>query len=106
MTARALLVEPGHGEATRRFHDVQPMRVVAVDASHLSRTHGVMLRQVELRMDVEMAIEARLRIAARIHDELLSTRRDVLASRAMTRLATNTAGQIYKFAGGTSFASP
>ena len=82
------------------------MRIVAVDAIHLSLTHGVMLRQVELRMNLEMTTEARLRIAARIHDELLSTRRDVLAPRAMTRLATNTASQIYKFAGGTSSASP
>jgi hypothetical protein len=106
VTARALLFQPGHRQATRRFHDVQPVWVVAVDAIHLSFTHGVMLWEVKLRVDVEMAIEARLRIAARIHDELFSTRRDVLASRSMTRLATDTPGQIEEFPVRTSSASP
>ena len=76
-----------------------------MDAIHLSLTHWVMLRQVELRMDVEMTTEARLRIAARIHDELFCTRRDVLAAGSMARLATHASGLFQEIPGGTSSAS-
>ena len=83
VTGRALLVQTRHRQAARRFHDVQSMWVVAVDAIHLPLTHRMMLRQVELGVDVEMAIEASLRITARVHDESLASRRNVFAPRSM-----------------------
>ena len=78
------------------------MRIVAVDAIHLSLTHWVMLRQVELRMDVEMTTEARLRIAARIHDESFPAGCDVLAPGPVARLATDASGLFQEIPGGTS----
>jgi len=86
MTARALLIEPRHGETTGGLHDVQPVRVVALNAVHLALTHGMMLRQVELGMDIKVACKTRLGFAARINDEFPtpSADRDVPAAGAVT----------------------
>ena len=44
MTLTAGLVRPGHRISARRFHDVQTMRVMALDAIHLALRDRVMLR--------------------------------------------------------------
>jgi hypothetical protein len=69
MATRALFVLPRHGKSARRFHDVEAVRVVALHAVHLPFGHRMMLRQIELGVGFEMAGEARLRVAPRIHDE-------------------------------------
>ena len=46
------------------------MRIVALHAIHSPFQHGMVLRQLQLRVDVNVAGEARLRFATRIDDEL------------------------------------
>lgn len=58
--------------AMRRFKNIGSMRIVALDAIHPAFEHGVMLRQLELRVNIHMARETRFRIAPGIHDELAS----------------------------------
>ena len=50
MTLCARLVEPRHRQATRRFHDVAAVRVVALHAIHPPFNHRVMLREAEFRV--------------------------------------------------------
>ena len=90
---RALFVEPRHRESAGRLHDVVSMRIVALHAVHLSFTNGMVLREVEIRVDFEMTIETGLRIASRINDELAATAADshVFAARTMARFTTGTA---------------
>ena len=86
MAVRALLVQSRHGQAASRFHDVKAMRVVALHAIHLPFAHRMVLRKIKLRVHVEVAREARLRIAAGIHNEFsaASADDDMLAGRTMT----------------------
>lgn len=71
VTLRAGLVQARHGEASRRLHDVQPVRIMALCAIHLTFEDGMMLRKMKLGVDVQVALEARLRIFAGVNDELL-----------------------------------
>ena len=66
------------------------VRVVAIAAAHLSLGDRVMMWQGKLPALVEMALEAGLRIAARIENVLPSaTRLSVEAARTMTAFATD-----------------
>jgi hypothetical protein len=89
MTLRATLVQARHGEAARGLHDVVPVRIVALDAIHHAFDHGVMLRQAELGVDIEVALEAGARVFTGIHDELAptATDTDVLTGGAMAGFA-------------------
>ena len=69
MAFRALLVHAGHREATRRFHDFVPVRIVALYAIHSPFDHGMMLGQIELGMNFEMARKAGLWLASGIDNE-------------------------------------
>lgn len=44
------------------------MRIMALNAIHSAFDHGMMLRQLELRVNVHMAGKTCLRIAARIYN--------------------------------------
>ena len=82
------LVQTGHGEPARRFHDIGTVRIVAGNAIHFAFGHRMMLRQMEFGIDIQVALIARLRIAAGIEDEFLPTLPtdgDMLARRTVTR---------------------
>ena len=84
MTLRAALVEPRHREPARRLHNVVTVGIMALDAVHDSFNDGMMLREFELGMDVQMALKARAGIFARIYDEPAATAdADMLAGRAL-----------------------
>ena len=89
MTIRALLIEARHGEAAFGFHNVRPVRVVALHTVHLAFAHRMMLRKIELGVHIEVTSEAGLRVAARVHNKFLASaaRGDVLAPGAVTRFA-------------------
>lgn len=89
MAFRALLIETRHRQAAPGLHDVASVRIVALHAVHLPFAHGMMLRKIKLRVNIEMAGEARLRIAARVHDKFTApaAHGNVLAPRAVTRFA-------------------
>lgn len=86
MTRGALFIHARHRETSRRFHDFETMRVMALHAVHFAFGHGMVLRKIELRVNFEMTGKTSLRIFAWIDDELpiSSAHRDVFAARAMT----------------------
>jgi hypothetical protein len=96
MTTRALFVGASHGQSTGGFHDIGPVYVMALHAVHFAFAHGMMLREVELSVNLQVAVEASLRVLARVEDEPASptTRRDMFAARAVTRLTARAAGQL------------
>lgn len=72
MTFGALLIDAGHGEAAGRFHDFVAVRIVALDTIHAAFDDRMMLRKVEQRVDVKMALETGGRVFTGIDDEFLS----------------------------------
>src|SRR5689334_3329783 len=94
MTPGTSLVYARHRKSASGFENVPAVRVVALDAIHPLFQNRMMLRQFELSMRREMALEARGRIPARIDDELpRAAARDVLAARPMTSLAATLTSQ-------------
>ena len=102
MTGGATLVVARQRQAAGGLQDIATMWIVTLHAIHPAFEDWMMLRQVELRMDVEMTTEARLRIAARIHDESFPAGCDVLAPGPVARLATDASGLFQEIPGGTS----
>ena len=93
MAFGAVLVQAGEGQAAGRFHDVCAMRVVTLNAIHSSFDHGMMLRQVEFGMGLQMALEAGGGILARVDDELAAPAAGlgVFAARPMAGFAAGLA---------------
>lgn len=73
MALRAVFVDARHGQATRWFHDVHAVRVVALDAVHFSFNDRVMLRKVEFGTSFLVALKARFGIFARIDNKFFLT---------------------------------
>ncbi len=71
MTLRAGLVQARHGQASRGFHDVQSVRIMALRAVHLTFEDGMMLRKMKLGIDVQVALKTCLRIFPGVNDEFL-----------------------------------
>jgi len=66
----APLVQPRHRQPPGGFHNVKPVRIVALRAIHVPLRHRMVLRQIELRVRFQMTCETRRGIAAGIDDEL------------------------------------
>ena len=62
-------VQARHGQAARGFENVAAVRVMALHAVHATFEHRVMLRQVEFRLRLQMALKAGSRVLAGIDDE-------------------------------------
>lgn len=94
MALGAGLVEAGQGEAAGGFHDVRAVRVVALDAIHFAFEHGMMLREAELGVGFQVAIQTARRVFAGIENEFPAStaNRNVLAAGAVTGFATTRAG--------------
>ena len=71
MALGARFIQPRHGQSARRFHDVQAVRVVALDTVHLSLKHWI---------DDELVQPAR------------AAQGDVLAARSVAGFASGLAG--------------
>lgn len=89
MTLRATLVQARHGQTAGRLENVHAMRVMALNTIHMPLNNGMTLRQSELAAHLEMALEARRRILAGIHNKPARSPAhfDVFASRSMTGFA-------------------
>jgi len=74
MALGAGFVPSRHRKAAGRLHNVQAVRVVALGAIHFAFSDRMMLGQVELGVDIEMALKAGLRILARVDDEFFASR--------------------------------
>jgi len=70
MTICARLVHARHGESTRRFHDVHAVRIVALNTIHFAFENGMMLRKMKLRLNIQVALKARLGFLAGIDNVL------------------------------------
>ncbi len=94
MTLRAAFVPAGHGQSARGFEDVPAMRIVTLHTTHASLQDGMMLRQMKLTLDFDVALETSGRILARIDDEFgPATGLDVFAAGAVAGFAARAAGQ-------------
>jgi len=89
MALRAVLIQPRHRQPARWFENVAAVRVVALDAVHVTFNHWMMLRHAEFRFRLQMALKTRSWVFSRVHDELTpsATRLDVLASGAVAGFA-------------------
>ena len=95
MTLRAALVEPRHREPARRLHNVVTVGIMALDAVHDSFNDGMMLREFELGMDVQVALKTGARIFAGIHDEPAAPAdADMLAGRAVAGFAAGNGSEL------------
>ena len=93
MALRAALILHRHGQSARGFKDVAAVRIVTVHATHVAFDDGMMLRQVEFALHIEMALETGFGIFAGIDDELRGAAgADVFAAGAMAGFATAFAG--------------
>jgi hypothetical protein len=90
MAVAAGFVDARHRKPARRFNDVEAMRVVALNAIHLTFQHRMMLWQMELGIRRNVTLKAGFRLFARVEDEFSATTAgsDVFAPGAMTRFAT------------------
>ncbi len=94
MTLGATLILPRHGQTTRRFEDVAAVGIMAVNTAHVPLNHGMMLREIEFGLHIQMTLEAGFGIFAGIDDQAGgATGADMLAAGAVTGFATALAGQ-------------
>lgn len=94
MTSRTGLIPATHGESAPGLHDVAPVRIMALNAVHVTFRQRMMLGQFEVRVDVLVAAETSLRIFSRVMNESVATAADldVLAAGPMAGFATGSAG--------------
>jgi len=89
MALRAALILPGHGQPAFWFQNITSVRVVTLHATHMPLNDGVMLRQIEFTLDVQMTLETGRRIGARVDDEFRVTAGfDVFAAGTVAGFAT------------------
>jgi len=91
------LVDAGEGETTGGFHDVPAVWIMALHAIHLSFNHGMMLRQVEIGVRLQMAAETSRRVSSRIDNEFAATAADgdMFATGAMAGFTTGRTGEAH-----------
>jgi len=89
MTRGAGLVHPRHRQSTSRFENIESVRVMALYTVHLAFDHGMVLRQIELGMSLQMAGIAHRRVFAWIDNEYAppAARLNVFAAGTMARFA-------------------
>jgi len=66
---RARFIQLGHGQARRRFEDVATVRIVALYAIHSPFDDRVVIRQVQLGMNLQVTLKANRRVPARVDDK-------------------------------------
>ncbi len=96
MALGAVFIQARHREAAFWFHDIQPMRIMALNAVHFAFGDRMMLGKTKGSADLEVTLEAGFGILARIDDKLFETapaaHGNVFAAWTMARLATALAG--------------
>jgi hypothetical protein len=96
MALGATLVPPRHGQPAGGFQDVHAVRVVALDAVHAAFQDLVVLGEVELSLDVQVALKTSGRVLARIDDESFAAaqaaRGDMFAAGTVAGFAPALAG--------------
>lgn len=90
MTLGTGFVESRHGKAADGFHNVAPVRIVALHAIHFSFNDRMMLRQGEFGVRLEMTLKAGGGVFTGIDDEFAAPAAagDVFAAGAVAGFAT------------------
>lgn len=76
VTLGALLVEARHRQSRRRLHNLVAVGIVTLHAIHSAFDDWMMLREVELGVDIQVALEAGGRILAGVDDEAAAAAAD------------------------------
>jgi len=93
MALLAAFVLPCHGQSTFRLENVAPVRIVALDATHVTFNDRMMLRQAKFRLNVRVTLKTGCRIISRVDDEFgAAARLDVFAAGTVTGFATCASG--------------
>lgn len=93
VTLGAALILSSHCQAAFGFENVTAVRVVAVDAIHVTFDDRVMLRQIELALDIEMALKTAVRFFPRVDNESgAAAGTDMFAAGTMAGFAAAHAG--------------
>lgn len=93
MALGAALIKPRHGQPARGLKNVAAMRIVALDAIHPAFRNRMVLRQLKLGVNLQVALLANRWIFAGVDDEILSAaRRNMFAAGAVTQFASRIAG--------------
>jgi len=71
MALGTCFVQPRHGQSACRFHNVHAVRIVALDTVHFPFQHRMMLGKVKFGLHLQMTLETRLRVLARIDDKFV-----------------------------------
>lgn len=89
VTFGAGFVDLGHGQAAGGLSDVTSMGIMAVRATHAVLDHGVMLGQMEFRLDIEVATKTSFRIILGVDNKTTfpTPCRDMFAAGAMAGFA-------------------
>jgi len=89
VTFGAALIAARHCQTARWLENISAVRVMALYAVHSTFRYRMMLRQSEFAVDLQMALEASVRIFSRVDNELASSATcfDVLASWSMAGFA-------------------
>jgi hypothetical protein len=90
MTPGAGFVQAGHGQPSSRLHNVQAMRIVALNTIHLPFSDGMVFGKVERGVNVQMTLVAGLWIFPWINNELFpacTANGNVFTGGAMTGFA-------------------
>jgi hypothetical protein len=69
VTLCATLVSPRHGESAGGSEYIHAVRIMALNAIHMAFENGMMLRQAELAMDIQVTLEAGGGVFTRVDDE-------------------------------------
>jgi len=69
VTFPAILIQSRHRQPACRFKDVRTMRIMALYTILPVFQHGMMLREIEFSMCLQMAIETGRRVLSRVDDE-------------------------------------
>lgn len=94
VTWRAAFVRAGHGQTALGFEDVPAMRIVALHTIHPAFEDRMMLGQMKLAFNVNVALKTSGGLLARIEDESGSaTGLDVFAAGPVAGFAAQSAGQ-------------
>lgn len=89
-------VQPAHGQAAGRFHDIHAMRIMTLHTVHFSFQHWMMIGKMKLGLDLKVTLQTGLRILAGVDDEpveaIATAQSNMFAARAMAGFTAELAG--------------
>jgi len=97
---RTILTLEMQGQVPGGFANLSTVRIVTIHTVHFPFRHEMMIRHPKFRVGLQMAVEARGRILAGIHDEFveaLPTGRDMSTARSMAGFAAGLARHLFRF---------